>query len=298
MSEFSLIYDEINDFASLFQNRLEKSIKKLGIQTGKLETAMSYSLLCEGKRIRPYIVSLVCKTLGGQAEHSVAYACALEYIHTYSLIHDDLPCMDNDDLRRGKPTCHKAFGYAQAVLAGDALLTDAFYVAASNEFCSPSNNALACKILSDAAGSRGMVAGQILDMEDERKNFDLNSLMYMYSLKTGKLIQAACLLGIIAAGKYDDKVVRSSFDKFALLAGKIFQLRDDVLDVISSPETLGKDISSDKKNGKKTILSFMTLSESEKYIEEIAKEAKESVADYDSEGKLASLIEFFAKRIK
>ena len=189
-----------------------------------------YSLMAGGKRIRPALALAFCRLFGGDPEAALPYACALEMIHTYSLIHDDLPCMDNDDLRRGKPTNHRVYGEAMALLAGDALLTDAFAMAADNPKLSGAVNARAVSILSRAAGSRGMVAGQVLDLLGEKSEHrpDFDRLLQTHRLKTGALIRAAAALGVLAAGVDESDVRMRDALTYAEGIGLVFQIVDDI----------------------------------------------------------------------
>ncbi len=247
-----------------------------------ISEAMRYSTLGGGKRIRAFLTLEFCKLFGGSEEAAIPYACALECLHAYSLIHDDLPCMDDDDLRRGKPSCHKKFGEAEAVLAGDALLTYAFELCATNPYVSHKSVRLAVTELSHEAGSVGMVGGQALDMQSSVDKYA--ELRNIYMKKTGALIRAACLLGYFAA---TDKPSQKDIDNIKLYAdavGLAFQIHDDVLDVRSDTVTLGKSVGSDEKNDKKTVLKFMSLKEAEEEEALLTLLSVEAVSEYvDSE---------------
>ena len=208
----------------------------------KLFESMRYSLLAGGKRLRPIFVLEFCRVCGGDVTLAMPFAAAVEMIHTYSLIHDDLPCMDNDDFRRGKPTNHKVYGEAVAVLAGDALLTAAFSYIAKAEL--PAEHRIqAVSILSRCAGELGMVGGQILDMESESRQCTVQEVLDIQSRKTGALIRAACQLGVVAAGGSAEQLDAAAV--FADHLGLAFQIRDDMLDVIGSREELGKSVGTD-----------------------------------------------------
>ncbi len=207
-----------------------------------LFSAMRYSLLAGGKRLRPVFVFDFCRMCGGDWKQSAPFAAAVEMIHTYSLIHDDLPCMDNDDYRRGKPTNHKVYGEAIAVLAGDALLTAAFSYLASAPF-SAEIRIRAVEILSRCAGETGMVGGQVLDMQSEERQCNEQEVLDIQSRKTGALIRAACMLGVLAANGNDKQLAAAS--DFASHLGLAFQIRDDMLDVIGDAEKLGKAVGVD-----------------------------------------------------
>ena len=230
--------------------------------------AMNYSISCGGKRIRPLIAILCCEALGGDAKDALHFAAAVEMVHTYSLIHDDLPAMDNDDLRRGKPTNHKVFGEAMAILAGDGLLTEAFYAISSAKLPAESKS-LATGILSYMAGAHGMVLGQALDME---KPDNVVKVINMYERKTSDMLRAAAALGAAAAGGAGDE-----FDEYARCLGVAFQIRDDILDITSDETTLGKPIGSDEKNEKSTILRFMSMEKAENMIEQLTERAEKSL---------------------
>lgn len=208
----------------------------------KLFESMRYSLLGGGKRLRPLLVLEFCRLCGGNVECAMPYAAAVEMIHTYSLIHDDLPCMDNDDFRRGNPTNHKVYGEAVAVLAGDALLTAAFgFISKAN--LSAQSRIQAVEILSECAGELGMVGGQVLDMASETRQCTIQEVLDIQSRKTGALIRAACQLGVIAAEGSQLQI--SDAAEFADHLGLAFQIRDDMLDVIGSAEQMGKSVGTD-----------------------------------------------------
>ena len=230
--------------------------------------AMNYSISCGGKRVRPLITLLCCEALGGKAQDALYFAAAVEMVHTYSLIHDDLPAMDNDDLRRGKPTNHKVFGEAMAILAGDALLTEAFYAISSAKLSSDKKS-LATGILSYMAGAHGMVFGQALDME---KPDNVMKVINMYERKTSDMLRAAAALGAAAAGGAGDE-----FDEYARCLGVAFQIRDDILDITSDEATLGKPIGSDEKNEKATILKYMSVRKAENMAEALTQRAEKSL---------------------
>ena len=221
--------------------------------------AMRYSLDGGGKRIRPVLLLESCRLCGGDVADALDFACALEMIHTYSLVHDDLPCMDDDDMRRGKPACHIAFGEATAVLAGDALLTQAFAAAANSEAAkkTPARALEAIALLSKYAGAEGMIGGQAVDLQSEGKTIALSRLQTMDSLKTGALMRAACEIGAVLAGADNEK--RAALVRYAEALGQAFQIVDDILDVTSDVQTLGKPIGSDAELQKSTYVSLLGL---------------------------------------
>ena len=218
--------------------------------------AMYDAVNAGGKRLRPLLCLAACQICGGKIEQALPLACALEMIHTYSLIHDDLPCMDDDDFRRGKPTCHKVYGEATAVLAGDGLLTYAFEIA-SRAPIPPERTVEAIRTLAVLAGANGMIAGQIVDMESEHMEITPEQLVFLQEHKTGALLRAAVLLGAIAAGGKPS--VRRTLCNYANSLGLAFQIQDDILDVTGSEEALGKPLGSDEKQGKTTFVTMLGL---------------------------------------
>ncbi len=254
--------------------------------------AMRYSVENGGKRIRPALLLEFCRVCGGDYKKAVPFACALEMIHTYSLIHDDLPCMDNDDFRRGKPSCHIAFGEEYALLAGDALLTLAFETAMKSNL-SAEITVKAAKELAKAAGVMGMVGGQVLDLQNEGKKVGVSDLQKTDELKTGELIRAACVLGCVCAGADDKKIAAA--EKYAHDIGIAFQIVDDILDVTSDEETLGKPIGSDEENQKSTYVSLLGIEKSRKTAEELTLNAQKALDAFD--GDVTSL-KNFAEKLK
>jgi len=260
-----------------------------------LKESMLYSVMAGGKRIRPFLVLEFCRLFGGKPEAALPFAAAVEMIHSSSLIHDDLPCMDDDDLRRGKPTNHKVYGEANALLAGDALLIYAFSVATQNDIARPKDVIRAVRALSESAGYRGMVAGQVIDLIGEETKYGIDTLKYMQSLKTGKLIEVSCLMGCYAAGVEDEAILRDAAE-YANKIGLCFQIVDDVLDVIGDEKLLGKPIGSDKENDKNTFMSFYSVEEALKYAGELTGEAKAAVLKYDGSELLCTLADYLLSR--
>jgi geranylgeranyl diphosphate synthase type II len=282
--------------SELVEQALEGFCSDTDADFGIVMDAERYSLLGGGKRIRPFIVNEFCRVLGGDIEASMPLACALEMIHTYSLIHDDLPCMDDDDMRRGKPSNHKKFGYANALLAGDALLTRAFETVASADSLSPAAKAEAVRLLARAAGDRGMIGGQIIDLDSENKSISFEKLLKLHSLKTGALIACAAKLGCIAAGFGEESKPTLAAVSYAEKIGIAFQAVDDMLDVTSNAETLGKNIGSDKDNGKTTFLTFFDLDGTKKYAKELTEQAKLSLSDMADSKMLIELADYLLER--
>ncbi len=248
-----------------------------------LREAMEYSLMAGGKRLRPVLCLTTAQLCGLDAHKILPFACAIELIHTYSLIHDDLPAMDDDDLRRGKPSNHKQFGEAMAILAGDALLTDAFVFMSSVSSCCSTgaigaeNTLRALAYLGRAAGSHGMVGGQVLDMNyTGESNVSLEKLRTMHAMKTGALIQASCVCGALLAGAPLDVV--TALESYGAALGTAFQIADDILDVTADTATLGKPAGSDTEQGKNTYPSLLGLEQSRVLAEEQKNKALEALA--------------------
>ena len=258
--------------------------------------AQVYSLMAGGKRIRPFLVNEICRMLGGEEKASMPFACAVEMIHTYSLIHDDLPCMDDDDLRRGKPTNHKVFGYANALLAGDALLTRAFGVAAANPHVDRAVSAEAVRLLSEKAGDMGMIGGQIIDLRGETERLDFDTLLRLHRLKTGALIECSAMLGALAAGLMPYSAESKAVTAYAEKIGLAFQVIDDILDATGSVEELGKNIGSDTENHKTTFLSYFSLEDAKVYAERLTEEAIMELPEGDRSEILQQLAIYLLKR--
>ena len=247
----------LNSYKGMVENRIEELFPEAKTGYSEVSKAARYSLLSGGKRIRPAVMMEFCKLCGGKAEDALDFAVALEMIHTYSLIHDDLPCMDNDDMRRGKPSCHKAFGEDIALLAGDTLLTEAFFIA-SNANVSADKVLKAISFLSSNAGLHGMIGGQVLDLSFEKNEPDAMALSDMYMRKTSALLIAAASIGCIAAGADSEENLKSAA-KYGYNLGLAFQIIDDILDVTADEKKLGKPVGSDEKNNKTTFVSIYGL---------------------------------------
>lgn len=256
--------------------------------------AMKYSLENGGKRVRPVLTLEFCRLCGGDVKAALPLACAIEMIHTYSLIHDDLPCMDDDCVRRGKPSNHIKFGEATALLAGDALLTLAFEAAAGAKGLDGESKARAVLELAKAAGASGMVAGQVMDLKNENTRVGLDEIRSTDRLKTGELIKAAALLGCIA-GKADEKTMRAA-EEYCADIGLAFQIIDDILDVTGEEEVLGKPIGSDAENRKSTYVSLLGLEKSEEYAKRLTQAAKASLEGFESAGLLVWLADRLCSR--
>ena len=284
---------KLKEYTSFIDDKLKTVLVNTGKNYDVLTDAMLYSLTVGGKRIRPILLLEFHKLCGGKDNVALPFALALEMIHTYSLIHDDLPCMDNDDFRRGKPSCHKAFSENIAVLAGDALLTDAFRVASTTDL--PSDRVVkALNVLANLSGVNGMIGGQIIDICSEGNTVNEDTLRDMYHLKTGALIKAAATIGCILAGK-DDFLPLA--EKYAENIGLSFQITDDILDVKSTADVLGKPINSDIKNNKTTFVTLYGIKESTKKVVELTEDAKNIIDKISANGEfLKELADYLAQR--
>ncbi len=254
--------------------------------------AMSYSLFAGGKRLRPAILLLAAEMCGGKEEAAMPFACALEMIHTYSLIHDDLPAMDNDTMRRGKPTNHVVYGEGMAILAGDALLNKAIEVAASSDV-EPKRVIEAIRTIFEYSGTEGMIGGQVIDIENkERSEEELHNL---HLLKTGGLIRAAGVCGAIAAGAGEKEI--KAIDDYCINLGIAFQIRDDILDVLGTEEELGKPVGSDRDNAKTTYITLFGQNKAEALVEEYTKKAIDSLSCFGERAEtLEALAEYLVGR--
>ena len=251
----------------------------------QLFEAMEYSLLAGGKRLRPVFAFEFCRMCGTDWRMAAPFAAAVEMIHTYSLIHDDLPCMDNDDFRRGRPTNHKVYGEAMAILAGDALLTDAFAVASTAQLPEPADMAFAIAMLSECAGSLGMVGGQVLDIQAEQRQCTEEDVLAIQDRKTGALINAACVLGVVAGGGSEEQIAAAA--RFAAGLGLAFQIRDDMLDVIGTAEEMGKGVGTDA--AKNTFVRLYGLEKCEELVQKYTGIAIEALDAFEDSAFLTEL---------
>ncbi len=269
------------EYIALVNDALENTLSLCGDNI--VAEAMKYSVRGGGKRIRPILVLEFCRLCGGDVTDALPFACAAEMIHTYSLIHDDLPCMDNDDMRRGQPSCHKKFSENFALLAGDSLLTHAFSTVLSSEFAKrePQVALSALAVLADGAGNLGMIGGQVIDLQSEGKQIGSETLEKMDSLKTGALIKAAALMGVIA-GNGGEREMQAA-EAFASKLGHAFQVVDDILDVVGSEDALGKPVGSDVESEKSTYVSLLGLEMSEIYAKKLTDEALSSLEVFGEE---------------
>lgn len=257
--------------------------------------AMRYSVFAGGKRLRPVLMLMTCKMCGGDINEVMPFACALEMIHTYSLIHDDLPAMDNDDLRRGMPTSHKKFGEATAILAGDALLTKAFEVVSQYSGSETARAMRAINILAVSAGTEGMIGGQIVDMESENKTITLDELRYLHLNKTGAIIRSACAIGALMSGADETEI--QAVDEFAKNLGIAFQIQDDILDVEGTEEELGKPIGSDAEENKNTYVSLLGAEKSRELSLSYSEKAKKALETFGENAEfLRELTDYLTER--
>ena len=276
MSNFDLLSKAYRSYIEEYLESIYAEFKDLPQK--QLFEAMEYSLLAGGKRLRPIFVFDFCRMCGGDWHEAAPFAAAIEMIHTYSLIHDDLPSMDNDDFRRGRPTNHKVYGEAMAILAGDALLTDAFMIAASAQLPNPGDMATAIALIAECAGSMGMVGGQVLDIQAENRECSVQEVLDIQNRKTGRLISAACALGAIAGGANEEQFDAAC--KFAAGLGLAFQIRDDMLDVIGTQEEMGKGVGTDST--KNTFVRLYGLEKCEELVQTYTNYALEALDVFEN----------------
>lgn len=288
------------EYLSMIENSLHLCLPEEGQGQELLFQAMAYSLENGGKRIRPILTLAFCEACGEDPRAALPFACAVEMIHTYSLIHDDLPCMDNDAMRRGKPACHIQFGEANALLTGDALLTLAFETMLDQQTGYPVDAQRIVKasaVLARAAGGQGMIGGQVIDLSSEGARIPLDTLKVMDSLKTGALIDAAARMGCVIAGAED--AVCKAASLYSSCIGLAFQIVDDILDVTGSSEVLGKPAGSDRENEKSTYVSLLGLDASRRLVTELTATARETLSVFgDGATFLLELTERLATREK
>lgn len=281
----------LKEYRTKIDMRLDMLLSESGQKYDEVVRAARYSLLSGGKRIRPILLLEFYKLCGGDDDCAYNFACALEMIHTYSLIHDDLPCMDNDDFRRGRPSCHKQYSEAMALLAGDGLLTDAFCAASKTRGLDAERVVKALEVLSSCAGISGMVGGQVIDVFEINADTDINSLVDMYRLKTGALLRAATVCGCILAGA-DDEAVKAA-GEYAEKLGLAFQIVDDLLDAEGNEELLGKPTGSDEKNGKTTFVTLLGIEKAREYAESATNQALDALSAFS--GDITTITELTAQ---
>lgn len=275
---------ELERYVELINDRLLEYLPEKVVPQKSVIEAMEYSLAAGGKRIRPVLTLAFCELCGGDAQAALPFACAVELVHTYSLIHDDLPCMDNDTMRRGRPANHVANGETMALLAGDALLTRAFEVLLSEEAVEKVGVQMAlaaARCLAENIGTSGMIGGQVLDTEAEDKRVDLRALTQIHSLKTGALMVAAAKMGCLAARATKSQL--EAAETYAKNVGLAFQIMDDVLDETATSEALGKTVGSDKASNKSTYVSLLGVERSLEAVKDLTTQAVGVLKAFDGD---------------
>ena len=268
----------LKERAALVERALSQVVPDPSGPDGRLPEAMRYSLLGGGKRLRPILALAACEAVGGAPERAIGFACAVEMIHNYSLIHDDLPCMDNDDLRHGRPTNHKVYGDAMATLSGDGLLTDAFKVLARSDGVPSAVVLHAVADLAEAAGSAGMVGGQVIDLQSEGKSLSLDELKHLHAKKTGALFLASIVGGARLGGATEAQL--ANLNQYARALGLAFQVVDDLLDVEATTEQMGKRTGKDQAAGKATFPSLMGIDKSRQFARDLERQAHDALAEF------------------
>ncbi len=290
----------MKDYIKEIEAAIERYIPQEKVAEQKLIDAVRYSLSLKGKRVRPSLTLAFAELCGGSVEAAMPFACAVEMVHTYSLIHDDLPCMDDDDYRRGQPANHKVFGEDIALLAGDALQSMAYTTMLSEEAVAAvggARAARAARILAEKSGVLGMVGGQVIDLSMEHKTVGIELVRLMEEKKTANLIEAACMIGCVVAGAEDEKI--NAAERYAHAIGLAFQIVDDILDVTSTAEELGKPIGSDIGNEKNTFMSLLGIERCRESVAWLTEEAIDALSVFDGDTKdLADFAVALANRKK
>lgn len=281
----------MKDYTKLIEEALLSYLPTDRQREQALVDAVRYSLTLKGKKVRPSLLLAFCELCGGSAETALPFACGVEMIHTYSLIHDDLPCMDDDDYRRGQPANHKVYGEDIALLAGDALQSMAYAAMLSPQAVDQvgaERAARAARVLAEKSGLLGMVGGQVIDLSLENSEADIATVQQMEEKKTARLIEAACMMGCIAAGADDERIAAA--ERYAHAIGLAFQIVDDILDVTSTTDELGKPVGSDAENEKSTFMSLLGLERCRALVEELTAEAVGALDAF--EGDTSALADF------
>lgn len=293
--------EKYNGWIVVVNDALGQYIAEKDTPEGNIYKAMKYSLTAGGKRLRPVLALAVCELLNGKISTVLPYACAIEMIHTYSLIHDDLPAMDDDDYRRGRPTNHKVFGEAMAVLAGDGLLNRAFEImladmcSGTQDARSLSRKARVAQWIAKASGTSGMIGGQVVDLESEGKTIPAELLEYMHRCKTGALIKAPVVSAAILCGALEDEF--KNLEEYAAKLGLAFQIKDDILDIEGNLESMGKAAGSDAAKMKSTFITLYGLEGSKKMLENITNQAISSLEIFGAKAEfLVKLAEYLVRR--
>lgn len=283
-------------YLDLIENQLKLYLSQKSEYYQQLINAMNYSVSAGGKRLRPILLLEFCSMCGGDIQKALPFACAIELIHSYSLIHDDLPCMDNDNFRRGKPSCHIAFSEDIALLAGDGLLTLAFEIMSNQDYEKEDAYLIlqAINEVSKSCGYNGMIGGQVLDLESENKTISVETLSQMHKLKTGELIKVSCVVGCIVANACSDKIQKASLYGYEL--GLAFQVYDDILDVIGNQKEIGKPIGSDFDNNKNTYVTICGIENAKKISNELTDNSLKVLDFFENNEFLVELTKRLIKR--
>ncbi|MBQ8193857.1 MAG: polyprenyl synthetase family protein [Oscillospiraceae bacterium] len=292
-----MVKEQLEYYAELTEAALEGYLPETQCLQKNVILAARHSLKAGGKRIRPALVMEFCRVCGGEPEDALPVACAIEMMHTFSLIHDDLPCMDDDDMRRGQPSCHKAYGEANALLAGDALAMLPYQIIAQAALKKRMEQTAALKIISllgESAGIFGMIGGQVIDTENEGRQLPVNILLEMYRMKTGALLDFCCRAGCIAAGAGADKQLAAG--DYAKKLGLAFQIIDDILDVTADEKLLGKPVGSDADSGKFTYVTAVGLDEARAEAERLTAQALKVLDAFEDTEFLRGLTDMLLKR--
>ncbi|MDD6204820.1 MAG: polyprenyl synthetase family protein [Firmicutes bacterium] len=294
-----MLSEKLKEYSGITDEALKKLFLPDGITPPHMQEVMSYSVMAGGKRLRPALVLAACETLGGDRQRALPFACAIELIHTYSLIHDDMPCIDNDTMRRGRPTSHVMFDEQRALLAGDALLSYAFEIMLDAVVSAGEQDraaaAAAAKAIADAAGTRAMVAGQWQDVLSEGKQISPQELEYIHIHKTADMIRGAVKAGALIAGAGEEEL--TCFDEYARRIGLAFQIADDILDVVGDAGKLGKNTGSDAADNKVTYVSLHGLEESRRISRELIQQACRIIKNMDASGFFTELAHFIIERV-
>ena len=283
----------MTDFKLYIQKANEALEKCLPVDGERLTEAMRYSVFAGGKRVRPVLTMLACEFCGGSADVALPFACALEIIHTYSLIYDDMPCMDNDTLRRGRPTNHVVFGEDMALMAGMGLYARAFETVMYSNL-SDIQKIEGTKILLNASGYNGIVLGQVLDMDNTHKNLDEKAISRIHNLKTSSMLEACVLCGAVAADENGEK--KDALHIYAKNIGLAFQIRDDILDVVGIEENMGKSIGKDKNEEKTTFVDILGIENAQKEVERLSSDAIKAIKKFGKCEKLSDFADMLCKR--
>ena len=292
-----MVKEQLEYYAELVEDTLNRYLSETECLQKSVILAARHSLNAGGKRIRPALVMEFCRVCGGEPEDALPVACAIEMMHTFSLIHDDLPCMDDDDMRRGQPSCHKAYGEATALLAGDALAMLPYQIIAEAALKKRLDSGAALKIISllgESAGIFGMIGGQVIDTENEGKQLPVNILLQMYRMKTGALLDFCCRAGCIAAGAGADKQLAAG--DYAQKLGLAFQIIDDILDVTADEKLLGKPVHSDAESGKHTYVTAVGLENARAEAERLTNQAMKALDAFEDTQFLRELTDMLLKR--